>query len=102
MASTEPQLRRQARYRQTAKGMAARDRYNRGPARRAALARYRASVKGRQRTAGVNARRIFAGSTYLGKAQSVTQAKAITAYARERLNEFVTRQQARAQAQGAA
>lgn len=98
MAATDPK----AKYRRSAKGKVTRDRYNHSPARRAAQARYRASVKGQQRDADANARRIFAGSTYLGKAQSVTQAKAITAYARERLNEFVTRQQARAQAQGAA
>jgi hypothetical protein len=81
-----------ARYKRSEKGMATRDRYNHGAARQAAAARYRATVKGKRKEAAANARRIFAGRTYLGKAESVTQAKAITAYARERLHEFVTKQ----------
>lgn len=92
MTPAEQHRIRQARYRRTAKGKAAQARYNRGAAHRAACARYRATRHGQQVSAETNARRIFIGRAYHGRAQTIDQAHAIHAYAKERIREFIAGQ----------
>lgn len=58
---------------------------------RLASARYRASAHGKHITTACNARRIWIGRTYRGRAQSTEQIAVIRNYVKERTSEFVTR-----------
>ena len=84
--------RAQARYQRTAKGKATLARYAGAPSGRTARARFWASARGRQTRADMNARRVFVGQTYRGRAQTAEQAEAIRAYAKERIREFISGQ----------
>jgi hypothetical protein len=77
--------RAQARYKRSEKGKATTARYLRSPKARAAHARYRAGAKGQQTGAAHNARRIFIGSDYKGKAPSTEVAAVIRQHVKERL-----------------
>jgi hypothetical protein len=56
------------------------------------MARYRATEKGKQRDAEHNARRIFIGKQYHGKAPTVERAAVIRQHVKERLSVFISRQ----------
>jgi hypothetical protein len=74
------------RYRRTAKGLAAARRYRAG--------------KGRRVTKRNNQRRIFAGGTFMGRADAAL-VPAIHAHIKERVSAFKQRQSNREKAQGA-
>lgn len=50
--------------------------------------RYAKTAKGRANTRARNARRVFVGRTYRGRAQTTEQAAGINAHLRRRLDEF--------------
>lgn len=89
----------QARYKHTEKGKAALKRYGHGPAYRAALVRYRRGVTGQRTLARVNARRIFVGEQYHGRAQTVERAAMINSHIQEMRSAFIKGQQTRAKAE---
>jgi hypothetical protein len=80
--------RAQQRYKQTAKGQATDTRYRRSGKGRAANARYRATARGQQAHAEHNAKRIFIGGDYRGKAPSTEVAAVIRQHVKERLRAF--------------
>lgn len=86
--------RRRAKYRKYAKSA-------KGKAR---ARRYNASAKGkvqaRRKDARCNRRRLWVGKAYAGRAKTVEDAAVITRHIKGRLHAFITRQQARAQAEG--
>lgn len=87
----------QARYQHTEKGRATTIRYARSEKRKVSQARHDASEKKRL----CRAREIRVGKVYQGKAKTVEQAAMIRHYIKERTREFIERQSARAQAEGA-
>lgn len=63
--------------------------------------RYQATDAGRIAKANANHRRVRLGTRHLFSAETTGEAGALNAHIKERLSEFVTRQSARAQAEGA-
>jgi hypothetical protein len=90
----------QARYRVTGKGKAANARYVATTKCKEVQLRYRSSPKGTMTLAVCNARRLFIGDRYVGRATIVEEARAINGHIKERLIGFKQRFSARAEAQG--
>lgn len=78
----------QAKYRKTAKGQATATRYNHTQKRSLTNAKYRKTAHGQQTVAGLNAKRVWIGRSYQGRATTVAQASAIKDHIRERTREF--------------
>lgn len=82
----------QARYQRTEKGKATKARYRKTPLCRAAKERYLSTPRAQQVAAALNARRVYIGQQYHGRAQTVEQASAIQQHVKERIREFKLKQ----------
>ena len=80
------------RYQKTRLGQAARNRYATSDKARLVNLRYRRTAKGRAMLKTSHAKRIFIGAEYVGRAPTVDEAVALTAYARRQVRAFKERQ----------